>query len=153
MEFWSMACRHLGQFFRISVEYNMEPVDFVIKALNSNYKEGIEIFRPQWYSQSPYYYFDEFMDENVVKEYKYKDDDRCYEKERMYWLGYCLQTWSNRTTLNGKDIAKIYGKEGIRHLWNNYKVYHTVDPMYVLEDTIEINGFNIGMDSIMKDDK
>lgn len=149
MEFWSMACRHLAQFFKISVEYNMEPVDFAIKALNSEYKEGIEEFRSQWYSQSPYYYFDEFMEENSVKSYTYKEEDKLYEKERLYWLGYCLQDWSNKTKLKGKDIAEIYGEKGIQHLLNNYKVYHTVDPMYVLEDTIEIHGLNIDFNEII----
>jgi len=34
----SMACRHLGQFFKVAVEYNMDEVDFTIAALNSEYK-------------------------------------------------------------------------------------------------------------------
>ncbi|MBN1038795.1 DUF3791 domain-containing protein [Clostridium botulinum] len=149
MEFWGMACRHLAQFFRISVEYNMDPVDFTIKALSSSYKEGIEAFVPQWYSQSPYYYFDEFIEENLVKYYKYKEENKLYEKERMYWLGYCLQDWCNKSKLTGKDIAKIYGENGIKHLIDNYTVYHTVDPMYVLEDTIEIHGLNIDFNEII----
>lgn len=57
VEFYSMACRHLGRFFKIAVEYNLDQVDFVMKVLKSEYKEGIEKFYPQWYSQSPYYYF------------------------------------------------------------------------------------------------
>ena len=42
-----MACRHLGQFFKLSIEYNMDEVDFTLVALNSEYKQGIEIYQPQ----------------------------------------------------------------------------------------------------------
>lgn len=75
------------------------------------------------------------MEDNKVKSRVYEEDEIEYEKERMYWLGYCLQTWSNRGNLSGKEIAKIFGEAGIEHLLRNYKVYHTVDPMYVLEDS------------------
>lgn len=129
-----MACRHLAQFFQLAVEYNMDEIDFTLKALNSEYKEGIEIFQPQWYSQSQYYYFEEFMEENIVKTRIYTEDEIEYEKERMYWLGYCLQAWSNRADLSGEKICKLLGKEGVEHLLRNYKIYHTVDPMYVFED-------------------
>ncbi len=54
MDEYSMACRHLGQFFKLAVEYNMDAVDFTLTALNSEYKQGIEIYQPQWYSQSQY---------------------------------------------------------------------------------------------------
>ena len=37
-----MACRHLAQFFQVSIKYNLEQVDFTLKALQSEYKEGIE---------------------------------------------------------------------------------------------------------------
>lgn len=67
-----------------------------------------------------------------------------YEQERMYWLGYCLQSWSNRANLKGEDILKYYDEKAIKQLLNNYKVYHTVDPLVVLEDTIDIN--NIALD-------
>jgi len=129
-----MACRHLAQFFQIAIEYKLEEIDFTLKALNSEYKEGIEIFKPQWYSQSPYYYFEEFIEENQIKSRNYNEDELEYEKERMYWLGYCLQSWSNRANLSGKEISKIFGELGVEHLLRNYKIYHTVDPMYVLED-------------------
>lgn len=129
-----MACRHLAQFFQLAIEYNMDEIDFTLKALNSEYKEGIEVFQPQWYSQSQYYYFEEFMEENMVKGRIYSDDEVEYEKERMYWIGYCLQSWSNRAKLSGREISKALGKVGIEHLLRNYKIYHTVDPMYVLED-------------------
>jgi hypothetical protein len=129
-----MACRHLGQFFQLAVEYNFEEIDFTLKALNSEYKEGIEIFKPQWYSQSQYYYFEEFMEENEVKKLVYNENDVEYEKEKMYWLGYCLQTWSNRARLSGRMISEMLGEVGVEHLLRNYKIYHTVDPMYVLED-------------------
>ncbi|MBU3107673.1 DUF3791 domain-containing protein [Clostridium gasigenes] len=132
-----MACRHLAQFFQIAIEYNMNEVDFTIKALCSEYKEGIEIYKPQWYSQSQYYYFEEFMEENIVESKIYNDEEIEYEKERMYWLGYCLQTWSNKTLKSGKEISTILGTKGIEHLLQNYKIYHTVDPMYVLEDSEE----------------
>ena len=74
------------------------------------------------------------MEENKIKSRIYREEEREYEKERMYWLGYCLQAWSNRANLPGKEIAKIFGEAGIEYLLRNYKVYHTVDPMYVLED-------------------
>lgn len=61
----------------------------------------------------------------------------------MYWLGYCLQEWSNAKGLKGEDIVKLYGEDGIRHLIKNYKVYHTVDLLYVLEDTLDIHGIII----------
>lgn len=130
-----MACRHLAQFFEVSIKYNMDEVDFTIKALCSDYKKGIEIYQPQWYSQSQYYYFEEFMEENIVKTNIYKPDEIIYEKERMYWLGYCLQTWSNKTCISGKKLANLLGIKGVEHLISNYKIYHTVDPMYVLEDS------------------
>lgn len=148
----AVACRHLAQFFQIAIEYNMDEVDFVIKALNSEYKDGIESYIPQWYSQSKYYYFEEFMEDNEVKHREYKEEDIFYEKERMYWLGYCLQAWSNKTTLRGTDIAKLYGEDGIEHLLKHYKIYHTVDPLYVLEDTIEINELDVNFDEILKDE-
>jgi hypothetical protein len=132
-----MACRHVAQFFQLAVEYNMDEIDFTLKALNSEYKEGIEMFKPQWYSQSQYYYFEEFMEDNIVKSRIYKENEIEYEKERMYWLGYCLQTWSNRTNLSGREISKILGGVGVEHLIRNYKIYHTVDPMYVFEDCKE----------------
>lgn len=129
-----MACRHLGQFFQLAIEFNLDQADFTLKALNSEYKKGIEIYKPQWYSQSQYYYFDEFLDENKVNKRLYKQEEIVYEKERMYWLGYCLQDWSNRAHISGIDIAKMLGIRGVNHLLKNYKVYHTVDAMYVLED-------------------
>ena len=52
----------------------------------------------------------------------------------MYWLGYCRQSWSNRADLSGKVISKGLDEVGVEHLIRNYKIYHTVDPMYVLED-------------------
>lgn len=145
MDDHSMACRHLGQFFKVAIEYNMDEVDFTLAALNSEYKRGIEIYQPQWYSQSQYYYFEEFMEENKVKEKIYDEDEITYEKERMYWLGYCLQDWSNRAKVTGAEIATALGEERVRHLIRNYKIYHTVDPMYVLEDCqdcLEIKLFN-----------
>lgn len=130
-----MACRHLAQFFQLSIEYNMNEVDFTLKALCSDYKKGIEIYQPQWYSQSQYYYFEEFMEENEVTHSLYKEDEITYEKERMYWLGYLLQTWSNKALVSGKELAKMLDIHGITHLLRNYKIYHTVDPMYVLLDS------------------
>lgn len=132
-----MACRHLAQFFQVSIEYNMDEIDFTLKALCSDYKKGIEIYQPQWYSQSQYYYFEEFMEENEVKEALYKEDEITYEKEKMYWLGYLLQTWSNKALVSGKELAKMLGTQGVTHLLRNYKIYHTVDPMYVLLDSEE----------------
>lgn len=132
-----MACRHLAQFFSLCIEYNMDEVDFTIKALKSNYKKGIEIYQPQWYSQSQYYYFEEFMEESKVNSYVYSNDEIEYEKERMYWLGYCLQTWSNNIGVTGKALESILGEKGIKYLLSNYKIYHTVDPMYVHLDTQE----------------
>lgn len=130
-----MACRHLAQFFQVSIKYNLEQVDFVLKALRSEYKKGIEIYQPQWYSQSQYYYFEEFLEENKVNERFYEANERDYEEERMYWIGYCLQTWSNNIGICGERIAEILGEKGVKHLLDNYNVYHTVDPMYVHEDT------------------
>ncbi len=130
-----MACRHLGQFFQIAIEYNLDEVDFTLKALCSDYKIGIEIYQPQWYSQSPYYYFEEFLEENIVNSRVYSIEEKVYEKERMYWLGYCLQTWSNKTNISGKVIANKLNIHGVEHLLSNYNIYHTVDTMYVLEDT------------------
>lgn len=37
-----MARRHLGQFFKVSIEYNMDEVDFTLAALNREYKREIE---------------------------------------------------------------------------------------------------------------
>ncbi|WP_297633555.1 hypothetical protein [uncultured Clostridium sp.] len=144
-----IACRHLGRFFKISIDYDLEPIDFVIKALESNYKIGIEEYRGQWYSQSPYYYMEEFLEENYIRRVKYKEEDKEYEKERMYWLGYCLQDWSNRTILNGKDISEHWGREGIEQIYSHYKIYHTVDPLYVLEDSIDINDIKLDFEKIL----
>ncbi|MGL5646662.1 MAG: hypothetical protein ACRDDY_02330 [Clostridium sp.] len=144
-----IACRHLGRFFKASVEYNLEPIDFVLKALESNYKIGIEEYRGQWYSQSPYYYMEEFLEENNVKKIEYKKEEKEYEKERMYWLGYCLQDWSNRTILKGKDISKLWGRDGIEQVYSHYKIYHTVDSLYVLEDSIEMNNIKINFEEIL----
>ena len=47
------------------------------------------------------------------------------------------------------DIARLYGKTGIKHLIDNYKIYHRVDPMYVLQDTLEINNINIDFEKIL----
>lgn len=132
-----MACRHLGLFFEVSIEYNLDQIDFTLKALKSEYKKGIEIYQPQWYSQSQYYYFEEFLEDNNVKEKLYKEDEITYEKEVMYWLGYCLQEWSNNTNKSGAELAKLLDENGIEHLIRNYKIYHTVSPMYVLEDAEE----------------
>ncbi|MEG2917503.1 MAG: hypothetical protein RR891_07435 [Clostridium sp.] len=140
-----MASRHLGQFFELSIEYNMDEIEFTLATLNSEYKRGIEIYQPQWYSQSKYYYFEEFMEQNKIKNHVYGSDEITYEKERMYWLGYCLQDWGNRGNLTGNQIATTLGKEGISHLINNYKIYHTVDPMYVLEDCIECLNINFNL--------
>ncbi|MGL5712028.1 MAG: hypothetical protein ACRCX2_03340 [Paraclostridium sp.] len=101
------------------------------------HKDGIETYRPRWYSQSPYYYFEEFLECNEIKEMKYNIDEVEYEKERMYWVGYCLQTWSNKEKLLGKLIVTKLGEKGIKHLLDNYNIYHTVDPMYVLDDTVD----------------
>ncbi|MGL4848342.1 MAG: hypothetical protein ACRC28_05370 [Clostridium sp.] len=144
-----IACRHLGRFFKASVEYNLEPIDFLLKALESNYKIGIEEYRGQWYSQSPYYYMEEFLEENNVKKIEYKKEDKEYEKERMYWLGYCMQDWSNRTILKGKDISKLWGRDGIEQVYSHYKIYHTVDSLYVLEDSIEMNNIKINFEEIL----
>ncbi len=132
-----MACRHLAQFFQVSIKYNSEQTDFILKALKSEYKKGIEIYQPQWYSQSQYYYFEEFLEENSVLAKEYKEDEKEYEEERMYWIGYCLQDWSNKTSITGIEIAQKLGKKGVKHLLDNYGIYHTVAPMYVLEDTFE----------------
>ena len=139
----TVACKHLGRFFKLCVEYNLEKIDFTMKALNSDYKKGIEKYKPQWYSQSEYYYFEEFLEENIIEKYIYEEKERIYNEEVMYWLGYCLQEWSNAKQLKGEDIARLYGEDGIRHLIKNYKVYHTVDPLYVLEDTLDIHGISI----------
>ncbi|MGL5417707.1 MAG: hypothetical protein ACRDAU_18715 [Clostridium sp.] len=144
-----IACRHLGRFFKASIEYNLEPIDFILKALESNYKIGIEEYRGQWYSQSPYYYMEEFLEENNVKKIVYKKEDKEYEKERMYWLGYCLQDWSNRTILKGKDISRLWGREGINQVYSHYKIYHTVDSLYVLEDSIEMNNIKLNFEEIL----
>ena len=119
----------------LDIQYNMDEVDFTLKALCSDYKKGIEIYQPQWYSQSQYYYFEEFMEENKVKTSIYNEDEITYEKEKMYWLGYLLQTWSNKTLVLGKELAKLLDIKGVTHLLRNYKIYHTVDPMYVLLDS------------------
>lgn len=129
-----MACRHLAQFFQVSIKYSLEPIDFIIKSLQSEYKEGIENYQPQWYSQSQYYYFEEFLEDNEVNIKVYEEYEIDYEEERMYWIGYCLQTWSNNIGISGKKTAEILGKKGIKHLLDNYNIYHTVDPMYVHED-------------------
>ncbi|MGL4912331.1 MAG: hypothetical protein ACRC3Y_07855 [Romboutsia sp.] len=144
-----IACRHLGRFFKASIEYNLEPIDFILKTLESNYKIGIEEYRGQWYSQSPYYYMEEFLEENNVKKIVYKKEDKEYEKERMYWLGYCLQDWSNRTILKGKDISRLWGREGINQVYSHYKIYHTVDSLYVLEDSIEMNNIKLNFEEIL----
>ncbi|MGL5617029.1 MAG: hypothetical protein ACRDD2_12505 [Sarcina sp.] len=144
-----IACRHLGRFFKASIDFDLEPIDFIIKALESNYKIGIENYRGQWYSQSPYYYLDEFLEENIMQKIQYEEKDKDYEKERMYWVGYCLQDWSNRTTLKGKDISNLWRKKGIEQIYYNYKIYHTVDPLYVLEDSIEINNININFEDVL----
>lgn len=94
----TLACRHLGTFFKASVTFNLEPIEFILKALNSEYKEGLEDFRPQWFSQSPYYYLEEFLETNKIKSF----------------------------------------------------IYHTVDPLYVLEDSIEINNINLDFEKILK---
>lgn len=116
----------------------MNQIDFTLKVLCSEYKKGIDIYQPQWYSQSKYYYFEEFMEDNNVKTRKYDENQVEYEKDRMYWLGYCLQEWSNKVNLTGKKIAEVLGEKGVEHLLRNYKIYHTVDSMYVLKDTFNI---------------
>lgn len=138
-----MACRHLAQFFQVAVKYNLDQIDFTLKALQSDYKKGIEIYQPQWYSQSQYYYFEEFLDENKVKSRNYEEDEKEYEEERMYWIGYCLQTWSNNIGISGKELAQTLGEKGVKHLLDNYQIYHTVDPMYVHEDTEDYLGEKI----------
>lgn len=145
----TIASRNFGRFLKTSVDYNFEPVDFTLKALNSEYKRGIEIYNGHWFSQSPYYYLDEFLETNKVKIKPYNDEDKTYEKERMYWLGYCLQDWSNRTTLTGKDISKLWGEDGIRQVLDHYKIYHTVDPLVVLEDSIDVNNINLDFEKIL----
>lgn len=148
----TVACRHLGRFFKASVDYDLEPIEFILKALESEYKIGIETYSNHWYSQSPYYYLEEFLETNSVSIKKYNNEDRFYEKERMYWMGYCLQYWSNKTTLKGNHISKLWGKEGIEQVLYHYKIYHTVDPLVVLEDSIDINNIDIDFDKILKSD-
>lgn len=145
----TVACRHLGRFFRISVEYNLEPIEFILKALKSEYKEGIEAYNSNWYSQSPYYYFEEFLETNKVTKKEYSKDELFYEKERLYWIGYCLQAWSNRTKLNGNEISNLWGHEGIEQILSHYKIYHTVDPLVVLEDSIDVNNIEINFEEIL----
>lgn len=132
-----ISCRHLAQFFEVSVLYNLNQLDFTKKALCSNYKKGIEIYQPQWYSQSKFYYFEEFLEENDIKKHIYDEIEIDYEKERMYWFGYCLQTWSNNLEITGEKILELLSDKGIIHLLENYRVYHTVDFMYVYEDTMD----------------
>lgn len=146
----TIACRSFGRFLKASVDYDLEPVEFILKALESEYKDGIEDYNNHWYSQSPYYYLEEFLETNKISIEKYKDEDKTYEKERMYWMGYCLQDWSNRTTLKGKDICKLWGEKGIEQILSHYKIYHTVDPLVVLEDSIDINNINLDFEKILK---
>ncbi|MGL4760717.1 MAG: hypothetical protein ACRCWG_04590 [Sarcina sp.] len=145
----SVACRHLGRFFKASIDFDLEPIEFILKALKSEYKVGIETYTSTWYSQSPYYYLEEFLESNSIKKYIYAQEDIVYEKERMYWMGFCLQYWSNRTTLKGKDIASLWGESGIEQLLKHYKIYHTVDPLVVLEDSIEVNEIEINFNEIL----
>ena len=81
-------------------------------------------------------------------------DDRMFDTLRLFFennitVEHCLLEWSNKTVLKGNDIARIFGKTGIKLLIDNYKIYHRVDPMYVLQDTLEINNINIDFEKIL----
>lgn len=58
----------------------------------------------------------------MVKKRIYSEDEISYEKEMMYWIGYCLQTWSNRENMMGKEIANMLGEVGVKHLLDNYRI-------------------------------
>jgi len=70
-----------------------------------------------------------------------------YSKEEMYWIGYIYRCWSYVYNQRSKDIIKICSPKKMREL---YFVYHSLDPIMVVDRILEARDIKYENDMFKK---
>ena len=125
-------CDIQGRLFELSADQKYDSRKFIRVFMNSDVSRALDskYNRMQWAGE-------EYLLEEVVDNAgnKVSVGGEVFSKEVLYWIGYIYRYWHY---YSGEDSKKIYKQAPVEVMKRNYMMFHTMDPVLVIEDLKKI---------------
>lgn len=141
-------CETLADIFRDSIKFNMDFMDAILKILNSDYKDQLEVGDLICISRGSLYYLSWIEEKDKIIRRQYEDKEQKYYMVVMEWVGYLFESWYEDFGVTGKAITKNLSKDDFQWIIDNFGILHTQDTKYVIHEMERVRKVKLIGDAI-----
>lgn len=121
-----VVCKKHGHLFELFYKYSFEPVGSIMEFIYSREQKEFDERTMIAASQDEMYSFATFIQNREFKLFDYSD----FENDVLFYIGYVTQYIGYHEEL---PLCRLFTKEDIEWMWQNYDVLHTQEVLYVWE--------------------